>query len=90
MDQAGISVRKRLAALEEFQTVLELIEGRDVDAGVGFGRSSPHSRRRDLRRRSSGEDLIAAGLVPGPFFKQILDRTYDAQLKASSAHHSRR
>lgn len=28
-----------------------------------------------------GEDLIAAGLRPGPAFKQLLDRLYDAQLE---------
>lgn len=28
----------------------------------------------------TGDDLIAAGLVPGPMFKTILERVYDAQL----------
>jgi poly(A) polymerase len=29
----------------------------------------------------TGDDLTAAGLTPGPAFKQILDRVYDAQLE---------
>ncbi|MEM9416021.1 MAG: CCA tRNA nucleotidyltransferase [Planctomycetota bacterium] len=29
----------------------------------------------------TGEDLIAQGLTPGPRFKTLLDRTYDAQLE---------
>ena len=29
----------------------------------------------------TGEDLLAAGLVAGPLFKQILHEVYDAQLE---------
>ncbi|HRK30021.1 MAG TPA: CCA tRNA nucleotidyltransferase [Tepidisphaeraceae bacterium] len=29
----------------------------------------------------TGDDLIALGMVPGPMFKMILDRTYDEQLE---------
>ena len=29
----------------------------------------------------TGDDLTAAGLAPGPMFKQILDEVYDAQLE---------
>ena len=29
----------------------------------------------------TGDDLIAAGLVPGPLFKRVLDAAYDAQLE---------
>lgn len=36
----------------------------------------------------TGEDLLAAGLRPGPLFKQILDQVYDAQLENKiSTHH---
>jgi putative nucleotidyltransferase with HDIG domain len=30
----------------------------------------------------TGKDLIALGFVPGPIFKEILDKSYDAQLEA--------
>jgi hypothetical protein len=30
----------------------------------------------------TGDDLTAAGLVPGPLFKRVLDATYDEQLEA--------
>ncbi|MBI1370143.1 MAG: CCA tRNA nucleotidyltransferase [Planctomycetes bacterium] len=33
----------------------------------------------------SGDDLIAEGMTPGPIFKQILDRVYDAQLSGAIA-----
>ena len=29
----------------------------------------------------TGDDLVAAGLTPGPAFKRLLDRVYDAQLE---------
>jgi poly(A) polymerase len=33
----------------------------------------------------TGEDLIAAGLQPGPAFKRLLDTLYDAQLNKELA-----
>ena len=29
----------------------------------------------------TGDDLVAAGLSPGPVFKRVLDAVYDAQLE---------
>ncbi|HAW94828.1 MAG TPA: metal-dependent phosphohydrolase [Phycisphaerales bacterium] len=82
-DQAEIAVRKRLAAREEFPTVLELIEARNVETGVRIRTDFTALEASGLAPTPllSGEDLIAAGLVPGPLFKEILDRTYDAQLE---------
>jgi poly(A) polymerase len=67
----------------------------DAIAAVGWHRDRiAHLREQlqDLRTQDvaptplvSGDDLIAAGLKPGPAFKAILDLTYDAQLEGRIA-----
>jgi poly(A) polymerase len=33
----------------------------------------------------TGDDLVSAGLQPGPAFKKVLERTYDEQLEGRVA-----
>lgn len=81
---ASVSRRKRQAASDGFEGSLMLIAGRkpilykEIRADVqrliedGIGLSPPPW--------VTGQDLIEAGLSPGPEFKVRLDRAYDAQL----------
>ncbi len=76
------AVRKRLAGQPVFEPVLQLI-----------GATDP-ARERLLRQETAtlaetgispvpfvtGDDLVAAGMAPGPKFKHLLDRFYDRQL----------
>ena len=82
-DQSAIAGRKRMAAREEFPTVLELIEARDAAAGLRVKTDLVELEASGIAPEPllSGEGLIAAGLAPGPSFKHILESTYDAQLE---------
>ncbi len=51
----------------------------DADAAAAFLRDMPPEELAPVPLLT-GADLIAAGLKPGPEFKQMLDRSYDAQL----------
>lgn len=81
----GIAGRKRLAAGRRFAAAIAILEtiekaaaasiSADVRSLSGqFGGISPVPLL-------SGDALVAAGLKPGPKFKQILDQVYDAQLE---------
>lgn len=84
-DRAGVAGQKRMAASEWFPYAVEII-----------GTVEPEQADRINRRRAelaasagglaptpflTGDDLVAAGMPPGPAFKKILDRVYDAQLE---------
>ncbi|MBX3386416.1 MAG: CCA tRNA nucleotidyltransferase [Phycisphaeraceae bacterium] len=67
----GPSVRV-LAGVDAARTSRILLQYRDLrDDGVGV---SPTPLM-------TGDELVAAGLVPGPRFKGVLDQVYDAQLE---------
>lgn len=81
----GEAARKRAAAGSGFNSAMHLLKGRHP------GR---HTQIRDevaqLAARFggicpvpflNGDDLVAAGFIPGPRFKVILDQVYDAQLE---------
>jgi hypothetical protein len=72
-----------MAAQEEFTTVVELVLARDGDLGARVQTDLRTLEASEIAPKPllSGEELIAAGLVPGPLFKMILDKTYDAQLE---------
>ena len=82
-DRAGIAGRKRMAAREEFPTVVELIEARDADAGARLKTDLAELEASGIAPEPllTGEGLIASGLAPGPSFRHILESTYDAQLE---------
>lgn len=95
-EQAPTAQRKRWAATFWFDGALTLLSGRAP---------SQATRIRDDRNNLAsdgiglapdpwvcGDDLIDAGLRPGPDFKERLTKAYDAQLdgRASSAHEALR
>lgn len=81
----GVAPQKRAAVAPGFGPALEILTARDPAAAQAV-----QARLRQLAQTPSGlapaplitgEDLIAAGLSPGPRFKSILARVYDAQLE---------
>ncbi len=81
---ASISRRKRHAATEWFEGSLTLIAGRKPTIHKEIGADVQRLRNDGIglcpQPWVTGQDLIEAGLVPGPEFKVRLDRAYDAQL----------
>ncbi len=81
---------KKLMASPRFEDLLALHRAIAVSQGRALaGYEAALSRRAAIRPVDvapppfvSGEDLIAAGLQPGPGFKQILTELYDAQLNS--------
>ncbi|QNN24008.1 CCA tRNA nucleotidyltransferase [Planctomycetales bacterium ZRK34] len=83
--------RKRLMAREDWarlsallKAVLTLCPHGDFDM-AGFDRDTAALAAEGVAPTPliTGDDLVAAGLSPGPMFKQILDHVYDAQLTGS-------
>lgn len=83
--RAGMAAQKRLAAASWFQSAVMLMEALDKPASEGV-----KARAAELAATPggvapppllTGDDLVAMGLSPGPSFKGILDRVYDAQLE---------
>ncbi len=84
-----VAAQKRAAASPWFDAALAILDAR----APGVARSV-RSRVVELAAAHgglapapliTGDDLIAAGLAPGPRFKAILDRVYDAQLEGRIA-----
>jgi len=81
----GLARRKRAAAAAWFGLSIRLVLARNAELGMRI--------EDDLRTLSvtpsgispppllTGDDLICEGLPPGPAFKSVLDRVYDAQLE---------
>lgn len=81
----GVASQKRAAASGWFRSALDIIAARSPAAIPPI-----RARLADLAASASGiapaplvtgDDLIAAGLVPGPMYKRTLDAVYDAQLE---------
>lgn len=84
-DGAGIARQKRIAAGEGFMQAMDILGAIDPQAaqlvaervrvleGIAGGVAPP--------ALISGDDLQALGLRPGPGFRTILERVYDAQLE---------
>jgi poly(A) polymerase len=82
----SIAKQKRLAGQDSgFEGALEIATAREPALGA-----SVRARVKELSRTASGlcpeplvtgDDLIRAGMLPGPSFKRILDSVYDAQLE---------
>lgn len=81
----GVSGQKRAAASAWFDDALRLIQTHSneefvrIAHRVGELRSTPSGL--SPAGLVAGDDLIRAGLEPGPAFRLILDRVYDAQLE---------
>ena len=79
----GVAGRKRLAVRRGFETALLIASARASDAVLRITEDLEPLRRDGLAPDAliDGNDLIEAGLTPGPRFKAILDAVYDAQLE---------
>jgi len=83
--EAGVARRKRWAASDWFGPALRLVGVRDpglarsIESDVGALRRTPGGLAPEPL--ITGDDLIEAGLRPGPAFAAWLDRAYDAQLE---------
>lgn len=85
---AGIARKKRMASSGWFEGAIRLLEGRDSGLAGDIFEERDRLAGDPIGLRPiawiTGEDLIAAGLHPGPSFRERLDRAYDAQLDGSA------
>jgi poly(A) polymerase len=81
----GVAKQKRLASSEQFHQGLLILRAEDTQAFVDVRRRVEELAATELAPEPliTGDDLIAAGMKPGPSFKRILDGVYDAQLEGS-------
>ncbi|HRQ75113.1 MAG TPA: CCA tRNA nucleotidyltransferase [Phycisphaerales bacterium] len=82
-DRLGVAGQKRLAASLGFQDGLMLIQTEDRQRFIDIRRRVQELEATELAPTPliDGEDLIAAGLTPGPQFQRLLDAVYDGQLE---------
>lgn len=84
-ETAGVARRKRMAGSGWFEAAMQIIATRN--SKVARGVRDEVARLAGLHGGISpsplvtGDDLVAAGLVPGPSFGGWLERVYDAQLE---------
>lgn len=78
----GVAGRKRLAVRPGFEVALALAAVREPSLAVEIEEALETLRADGLAPTPfiDGNDLIEAGLTPGPRFKSILHAVYDAQL----------
>lgn len=85
----GVAAQKRAAASDWFEPALSIVSARSFPAAEAV-----RARRSELAALGpgiapaallTGDDLIGAGLAPGPSFKRTLDAVYDAQLEGRVA-----
>lgn len=82
---APVALRKRLASEPDFPVARSLLAldapdlAESIDHEAGRLASTPGGLRPEAWL--TGDDLVRAGLHPGPAFRSILDRVYDAQLE---------
>lgn len=77
------AVRKRLAAQPAFEAVLQLTAATDQALEAQLRQDTAILAQTGINPAPfiCGDDLVAAGLAPGPRFKHLLDRLYDRQLR---------
>ena len=82
-ESLGVAGKKRLAARAPFKVALELLAASEHDRAQGIRAEVEVLSANGLAPDPlvDGNDLIAAGLQPGPRFKEILDAVYDALLE---------
>lgn len=80
-----VAAQKRAVAAGWFAEALRIVRILSPDEGEQIGRRAGELEHTPsgIRPRPlvDGEDLIGLGLKPGPGFKGVLDRVYDAQLE---------
>lgn len=76
------AARKRLAAGDAFAAALQLVAGEDAPLEAAIRAEVGRLEKTGLAPAPlvTGDDLVAAGLKPGPAFRGVLDRLYDLQL----------
>ncbi|MBL8760035.1 MAG: CCA tRNA nucleotidyltransferase [Phycisphaerae bacterium] len=83
--ELGVAARKRLASSGAFGDALDLVSVRNSELAGGVQEDVEALRRTASGLSPSplvtGDDLISLGLTPGPSFKVLLERLYDAQLE---------
>jgi len=81
----GVARQKRLAARDEFNQALLLVQAVDRQAFVDIRRRVAALAETELAPEPlvTGDDLIEAGFEPGPQFRKLLDQVYDAQLEGA-------
>jgi len=81
----GKAKRKRAAASAWFAGALRIVSGRDSTTAQSVSAEVVELARDGIglapRGLVTGDDLIAAGLAPGPSFGRWLELAYDAQLE---------
>jgi len=79
----GVAGRKRLAALPDFNAALLILKTEDRQAFADVSRQVARLAETALAPPPliTGDDLIGEGYPPGPEFKRVLERVYDAQLE---------
>lgn len=79
----GVARQKRIAASAPFEQALLLVQTADRQEFIDIRRRVLELEKTGLAPEPliSGEDLIGAGMKPGPRFRRILDGVYDAQLE---------
>jgi hypothetical protein len=88
-DELGKAKRKRLLARPAWPAAARLLDACDPGGLIArIERDATPLREEGLAPEPllSGEDLIAAGLKPGPRFGQLLEKAYDAQLEGELTH----
>jgi tRNA nucleotidyltransferase/poly(A) polymerase len=81
----GVARQKRLAASDQFEQALALVQATDPGLFVDLRRHVTELAKTQLAPPPlvNGEDLIEAGFEPGPVFKRLLEAVYDAQLEGA-------
>ncbi len=74
--------RKRLAAAPGFGPAMELLRAEGWPGAAGVDAALPALVAEELAPTPfvTGDDLVALGQAPGPAFRPLLNRAYDAQL----------
>ena len=86
-DERGVADQKRLASLPAFDEALTLVATMDEPLARAVRLRVEELAATGLAPKPflDGNDLIELGLSPGPAFKSLLDRVYDAQLEGRIA-----
>ena len=79
----GVAKQKRLAARSCFQRALGLVRAENASLVTEIEVQLEELRLTGIAPAPwvGGDDLVSAGLPPGPLFRLVLDQVYDAQLE---------
>ncbi len=79
----GVAARKRLVARTDFPGGLEVLSAESPEVAAAIRREVDQLAETGIAPTPllSGQDLLDAGLRPGPVFRVLLEAVYDAQLE---------